>query len=350
MIPHARYPYVIRLMLTLFNNGQLSKVTAIDLEENYGYVGRICYDNGAVRFFKGSNLNVNRHGAAAIALDKGYTKYFLQQFGYHTPQGRTFVTDHFFQQSKAWLLRAEVPLLRTQQVAPYVQDALGYPCFVKPNEGAQGQGVYKCDDARQLAAAITQLSAQRHEVLLVEEAVQNLPEYRVLVYDGRVVCCYRRVPLLIVGDGQRSIQQLLETKQADFDARQRRTVIDVHDPRIQAKLSAKSYTLTSVLAQDERLALLDNANLSTGGDVDDYSEDIHPFWQQFAIDLTRKMGLTLCGIDLCCADIKTPDSDYSILELNATPTVSAYATSSEAARKRIEAFYAAIINTPPATA
>src|SRR5215207_10036634 len=84
MMPEAKshYPFLTRLMLDMFNAGELPTVETIELETDFGYVGRVLYKDGTVRYFKGSNLNVNLHASAEIALDKGYTKYFLQQFGY----------------------------------------------------------------------------------------------------------------------------------------------------------------------------------------------------------------------------------------------------------------------------
>jgi glutathione synthase/RimK-type ligase-like ATP-grasp enzyme len=57
----------------------------------------------------------------------------------------------------------------------------------------------------------------------------------------------------------------------------------------------------------------------------------------------RKFNLTVCGVDFCCADITQPDSTYSILELNGTPTLSGYATLGDTEYQRVRNFYRRIL-------
>ena len=84
--PH--YPFITRVLIELFESGSLPNVASIQIEPVYGYVGRIVYRDGKVRFFRGSSMGVNRLGASEIARDKGYTKFFLEQLGYATPRGQ----------------------------------------------------------------------------------------------------------------------------------------------------------------------------------------------------------------------------------------------------------------------
>ncbi|MEG7657944.1 cyanophycin synthetase, partial [Listeria monocytogenes] len=40
-------------------------------------------------------------------------------------------------------------------------------------------------------------------------------DHRVLVVDGRVVACAERVPAHVVGDGERTVRELIEVENAD---------------------------------------------------------------------------------------------------------------------------------------
>ena len=168
-MPEAKshYPFLTRLMLDLLNTEELPTVETIELETDFGYVGRVLYKSGAVRYFKGSNLNVNLHANAQIALDKGYTKYFLQQFGYETPVGKTFLTPLFFKRRKTRLLESDAPVKLLKAVPDYVEATFGYPCYIKPNDGSQGHDVHRADDRAALDEALAWFETAEHEVVLV---------------------------------------------------------------------------------------------------------------------------------------------------------------------------------------
>ena len=342
-VAKAHYPFLTRLMIDLFNTGELPMVAELDIETDFGYVGRVLYKNGAVRFFKGSNLNLNRHADSAIILDKGYTKYFLQKFGYETPDGKTFVTPLFFKRRKTRLVDSDAPVNMLQNIPDYVKNVIEYPCYIKPNEGSQGYDVHRADDRAALDEALIWFEKAEYEVVLVEAAV-HLPEYRIVVYRDTVLCCYGRYPLVVVGNGEATIRQLLDATEARYTQAGRPPAIDLNDHRITDTLRRQGFTLDSILPENESAKIYDSANLSIGGTAYDFTDSLHPEWQQFAIALVRKFNLTVCGIDFCCADIKQPDSVYSILELNGTPTLSGYATLGATEYQRVRDFYRRILS------
>lgn len=340
----AHYPFLTRLLIDLFNSGELSNIKAVDIEPDFGYVGRVIYDNAAVRYFKGSTLGLNGQAAASIVLDKGYTKYFLQKFGYETPIGKTFLTPLFFRRRKTRLLESDAPVNLLNQIHPYVENEIGYPCYIKPNEGSQGYDVFRADDRITLFTAVSRIEdAGMYEVLLVEAAVQNLPEYRIVVDGDSVICCYGRFPLVVVGDGRKTIIEILDETEARYKQAGRPPAIDLNDPRINDTLRGQGYRFETVLENGGSAKIYDAANLSIGGTAQDFTDVLHPDWKKFAIDLVKKFDLRVCGLDFCCADITRPDSPYSILELNSTPTLSGYATLGDVEYQRVKDFYKRIL-------
>lgn len=339
--PH--YPFTTRLMIDLFNSGALPNVAQLEIEADFGYVGRIVYKNGDIHYFKGSNLDCNPHTSADIVRDKGYTKYFLQQSGYVTPPGKTFLTPLFFRRRKTRLLESNAPVNTLEAVPAYVESTLGYPCYIKPNEGSQGYDVQRCDDRAALDTALVWFQQAEYEVVLVEAAVM-LPEYRIVVYGDEVICCYGRYPLVVIGDGLSSIRQLLDVTEALYQQAGRPPAIDINDHRIVDLLKRQNLTFDSVLAAGASAKIYDSANLSIGGTARDFTDALHPDWKAFAVRVTRLFNLTLCGLDLCCADITLPEAPYSILELNSTPTLSGYATLGAVEYGRVRELYRRLIN------
>jgi D-alanine-D-alanine ligase-like ATP-grasp enzyme len=341
----SHYPFTTQVMLNLFNQGLLDQVEMLDIESDYGYVGRVIYKNGAVRYFKGSNLNFNAHGVAEILKDKNYTKYFLRKYGYQVSDGKIFVTDSFFQQPKRRIIDAKAPFSDISQAPEYVRQELGYPCFVKPNDGSQGIGVYHCTNEPELTEALNQLVASRYPVILIEKPI-DYPEFRAVVYQSELICCYGRRPMQIIGDGSQTFRQLFNQQLERLTQANRPHSFALDDDRVQYKLKKLGLTSDAVIAHGAVIDVFDSANLSTGGQVVDFTDAIHPHWKALCVAVTRQFDLTVCGVDIFIEDITNPNSNYAIVELNATPTLSGYATVSERAKAIVYDLYRQILNTP----
>jgi D-alanine-D-alanine ligase-like ATP-grasp enzyme len=86
--------------------------------------------------------------------------------------------------------------------------------------------------------------------------------------------------------------------------------------------------------------LLDNANLSTGGDSIDVTDVIHSGFKKIAIALTKDMGLRLCGVDFMVdGEITENPARYWIIEINAAPGLDHYVCSGKAQEKIVEDLY-----------
>jgi D-alanine-D-alanine ligase-like ATP-grasp enzyme len=116
------------------------------------------------------------------------------------------------------------------------------------------------------------------------------------------------------------------------------------DPRIIEKLERQNLGFRIVPEKGRRVYLLDNANLSTGGDSVDVTDKIHPGFRKLAIKLTRDMGLRLCGVDLMIeGDITQKPDVYWILEINAAPGLDHYAKIGRAQEKIVEDLYLEVL-------
>ena len=120
--------------------------------------------------------------------------------------------------------------------------------------------------------------------------------------------------------------------------------IKIDDPRITIKLKHQGLGFQSVPAKGQRVYLLDNANLSTGGDSVDVTENVHPAFKRLAVKLTRDMGLRLCGVDLMIqGDISQKPTIYWVLEINSAPGLDHYAKIGRAQEKVVENLYLQVL-------
>ncbi|MBC8171926.1 MAG: hypothetical protein H7X77_09640, partial [Anaerolineae bacterium] len=285
-------------------------------------------------------------GAAEIARDKGYTRYFLHNLGYQVAPGKVFVLPRFQQMIARNLSRygvTDYPVIG--QIEAYIDSIGGYPCFIKPNEESQGKGVYKCYDTADVYAALDEYQRENFHTLLVEQFIPYV-DYRVVIFDGKMIACYLRRPLTLTGDGMTPIRALLAAKQQTLEAQQRPVVINPDDPRIIARLQRLGLTMDSIPAAGAAIQIYDLSNLSIGGEAEDFTTRIHPRWRDLCIEITRQMGLRLCGVDFACANIEDPDAAYSIIETNSAPGMDNYAMLGEAQAQIVRDLYRQIFNEP----
>ena len=169
-------------------------------------------------------------------------------------------------------------------------------------------------------------------------------DYRIVVLDKRIISAYERVPLHVCGDGTSSIKKLLKIKQSEFVRDGRDTTLHAEDPRILTKLSRTGFTYRSVPLKGEKVYLLDNANLSTGGDSVDVTHLVHPEFAAIAVALTHDMGLRLCGVDLMIeGDISQKPHTYWVLEINSAPGLDHYVQTGTAQQKIVEDMYLEVL-------
>lgn len=327
--PLPSLPFITAMMLKL-----CPKIGATVLvEPEFGYVGQITFKNGTRTFFRNRNSSINAHGAVEIARDKGYTSFFLKSMGYHTPREQTFFSD-------VWC--KNLHSRRTVDAACRFASRLGFPVIVKPNHFSQGVLVTKAWNAREVRRVATAV-LRRDSVVLVQKFIPG-KDYRIVVLDGDVISAYERVPLSVVGDGKRTIGQLLKEKQKAFEKAGRDTELDLQDFRFHWKLKRLRLSLRSVPKRGERIFLLDNANLSTGGDSVDVTSRIHTGYRTLVRSVARDMGLRLCGVDIITADISTPlDPKHVILEINAAPGLDHYASSGRRQKNIVEGLYMKVL-------
>ena len=303
------------------------------MENEWNIAGQIVYQSGKKRYFRYSSLDLNTLGASEISKDKDYANFFMKSMGYPTVPGQTFF-------SSDWAKVVDSP--RNIDEAYRYAQKIGMPVIVKPNSGSQGNGVALVHSRRDFYSAMRRIF-KLDRVALVQTPVTG-KDYRIVVLDDKIISAYERIPLSVVGDGRSTIQALLEKKQESFAKSSRDIKIRPEDPRIAAKLMRGKRTLQSVPARGEKVYLLDNANLSTGGDSIDVTADIHKAFRTIAINLTRDMGLRLCGVDLMVdGDITQPPHKYWVLEINSAPGLDHYARSGKAQEKIVEDLYLEVL-------
>jgi cyanophycin synthetase len=240
--------------------------------------------------------------AVEIAQDKDDTRRVLESVGLPVPEGA---------------------VARSAEDALEIARELGFPVLLKPLDASQGRGISGRLTDEAAVRRAWPIASEHGRRVVVERYVEGR-DHRVLVIDGKVAAVAERIPAHVVGDGRRSIRELI--RDANLDPRRGTGHTKVltrlpDDARTDEFLSTLGLTQESVPEAGRRVYLRATANLSTGGTSIDRTEEIHPDNVTACEMAAGIVGLDIAGIDVLTSDISVPfrETGAVIIEVNAAP-------------------------------
>lgn len=242
------------------------------------------------------------HLGVEIAGDKDMTKRLLGDAGIPVPKG--FIAED-------------------EDDALDVAEKLGWPVVVKPLDASHGRGILTNIKAEEeLRLAFRDALKHRDEVI-VEKHLEGF-DFRFVVVNGKFICAAQRVPAFVVGDGRKTIEELV----AETNRDPRR---GIGHEKVLTKIEIDDLTLTllarhgqspkTVPKAGETVYLKSTANLSTGGVSRDVTDLVHPSNVQMMERIARIVGLDIAGIDVVSPTVEKPIGEVGggIVEVNAAP-------------------------------
>jgi cyanophycin synthetase len=240
--------------------------------------------------------------AVELASDKEETNSILRDLGLPVPKQR---------------------LVRSSRDAKRAAERIGFPVVLKPLAGNHGRGVsINLKTPEEIEVAFDK--AREHGRNVIVESYLEGHDHRILVVNGELVAASKRVPGHIVGDGKRSIEQLVDIVNEDprrgvgHEKVLTRLELDHQADRLLTKLG---YDRSTVPAEGETVYLRSTANLSTGGTAIDVTDTIHPDNREMAVRTIKAIGLDIGGVDFLTKDITESyrEAGGGICEVNAGP-------------------------------
>ena len=243
--------------------------------------------------------------AYRILKDKERARAFLEGAGIQVAKGAAFSIDE------------------KDSARKFVKD-LGR-VVIKPVDGNKGKGVsvnIGLEEFEEAWGAATQYTKKK---IIVEGYFSHGKEARYLVVDGKCVAVSMRIPPQVKGDGKKTIAELVELENA---ARKKnpnlmRRLLKIDGGRLTG-LRQRGYDLSSVLAPGEVVIIDTKANLSTGANSVDITDEVHPSMKRVAEQVALSIpGLDVVGIDILATDHeeKADVDNHIIVEANTRPGI-----------------------------
>ena len=263
-----------------------------------------------VEYVKNANMtSKDSYIVPLIMENKTVTKKVLKEAGFRVPGGAEFSSME--EAVKAYPRFAEQAFVIKPKSTNY---GLGITIF---KEGASLE-----DYQAGLAIAFREDSS-----VLVEEFMPGT-EYRFFVIDGEVQAIMLRVPANVIGDGIRTVKELVEEKNSDplrgTNHRAPLELIQLGELE-QLMLKEQGLTIESVPQANQIVYLRENSNISTGGDSIDMTDEFSEAYKKIAVSAVEALGAKISGIDLIIPDKEidpaTDKKAYGIIEANFNPAM-----------------------------
>jgi len=240
--------------------------------------------------------------AESIAQDKELTRTLLRSIGIPTPEGRAVESAE-----DAWEAAEDI----------------GLPVVVKPQYGNHGRGVATNLQSREQVMAAYNAAREEGRSIVVERHAPG-DDYRMLVVGGKLVAAARREPAHVIGDGQSTVQKLIDKINEDprrSDGHSTSLSLIKIDAVALGVLLDQGMTPDTIPPVGKKVLIRRNANLSTGGTAADITDQVHPDVARHAIEAARIVGLDIAGVDMVAQDISQPLQGQRgvIVEVNAGP-------------------------------
>jgi len=200
---------------------------------------------------------------------------------------------------------------------------------VKPKSTNYGVGisVFKQSSSKESFKEALEIAFKEDENVLVEDYIEGT-EYRFFILDGKTQAVLLRVPANVVGDGKKTINQLIDEKNEDLlrGENHRAPLEKILKGDIELlMLKEQGYTFESIPTSQERVYLRENSNISTGGDSIDFTDEMDQSYKNIAEQMAEVLDVKVTGIDLIIPDYEKPSTlekpGYTVIEANFNPAM-----------------------------
>ncbi|HEY9124522.1 MAG TPA: bifunctional glutamate--cysteine ligase GshA/glutathione synthetase GshB, partial [Bacteroidales bacterium] len=276
----------------------------LDRKENFVRLKQ----NGNIQYVKQATKTSLDNYASILAMEnKQVTKKIVREAGIRVPEG--------YEYTNAEAAKTDFALFKGKAVV------------IKPNQTNFGIGItiLKENTDETTFFRAVDIAFEHDTSILIEEFIEG-KEYRIFVINNEVAGILHRVPANVVGDGNKTIRELVEIKNQDLlRGKGYRTPLEkIQLGEAEAMfLKSQHKTFDDVPANGEVVYLRENSNISTGGDSIDFTDEIPDSYKQIAIKAASALNVKITGLDMMIKDYyqeARPDN-YAILELNFNPAI-----------------------------
>ncbi len=200
--------------------------------------------------------------------------------------------------------------------------AIGFPCVVKPSDRDNGIGVTTdvCDSTA-LLQAVERAGASTSMGVLIEEQVPG-DYYRLYVIGGDLISIKRMRPPFLLGDGIRSVQDILNSPSSPSELPGgvvTGSVVSIEDPSVLSQLALQGLSAESIPKSGQRVVIRSDLVDRQDWSSKSFDSKIDFSLSSMARRISRALGLENVGIDVISTDITSLCSSRKIWVIDVNP-------------------------------
>src|SRR3989338_4427503 len=193
------------------------------------------------------------------------------------------------------------------------------PIIVKPRIGSRGRHtITNINTLRQFREGI-KIAGQISSHLVVEEHLEG-SVCRATLVNGVLAGFYRGNPPTLIGDGKKTIQELIEAK----DKKRHSRVEPIHvSQELHDHILRSGFIFTDILSKGFSLSLSHRIGRLFGGTTKEMIDELHPSFIPILKQATKIVDLPVVGFD-CIIPDPTKDANsqkWGIIECNSLPFI-----------------------------
>lgn len=249
----------------------------------------------------GTPYALNDARAASIARDKAFAAEVLRQAGVPVLPGEMFFV------TSRWA-EMRTPGREPADARVFAAGAQ-YPLFCKPLSASNGLYAEVIENAAAFDEYIARVGRE-HFAILVQPYVRAV-EYRVFVLHGQALFSYRKQSAHVLGDGRRSLAELVSALPREAGA-----------PALRARgRDPRGHLLgAGDIPHDGEMVVLEGpANRAAGGGAEGLRDGAPEAMARLAIEAAAAIGLSLAAVDLF--DISGDGAELAVIEVNSNPMI-----------------------------
>jgi hypothetical protein len=272
-----------------------------DIDGGTGLVFSVASGTKSIYFGAGRSswYPQNNATASTLASDKYFTSAILERAGVPTLGG-----EYFFLHRRH---RAHRPPGHERENALEYFRKLGGSAFVKPLLGSRGDFAQAVHGEALLVRYFDEVS-RYYDSILMQRIVSGI-EYRIFLLDDEVAYSARKYPPFVLGDGARTICDLLAAHNEALRSR-----------GLSPAAVERDAALDIVLPKGERWEIPGRMNLSAGGAMVIETPRSQEVIHALAKSAARALGLRVAAIDLFTEVGGDPEA-MAIIEVNSNPSI-----------------------------
>lgn len=225
------------------------------------------------------------------------------------------------------LPHAEGDVFRAAKEALKYAEKLNFPLVVKPRSGSLSvHTTCNIQSEPALREAIRVVQIVDRDFIIERYILGDV--YRVTVVGNDFLACCLREPPNVVGDGIRSVEELLKEKNLHSSRgdlhKKNFTLHKIYlNEKARSLMAARGMNEKSVPARGEKIYLHDKVILACGADIHDRTDELHEVNRSMFLSLPKLLRAPMVGIDFICQDISKPyyEQSCAIIDANSLPYI-----------------------------